>query len=640
MSVQAGILNFDGRPADLALLGKLSSAIEQYGPDGGSTYVDGPLGMAYRAFHTTLESRMERQPYSSAHGIVVTWDGRLDNRDELIPQVWDELTDERTDVAIVIAAFQKWGTNCFGKLIGDWALSIWNSHDHDLLLARDYVGVRHLYYYPKHQGITWCTNLATLVLLSGTQFTLNDEYIAGFLALWPEAHLTPYREIHAVPAGKFVRIRDGEATIHSYWSFDTKRRIRYKTDAEYEEHFRHVFRQAVRRRLRSDSPILAELSGGLDSSSIVCMADDIINNGEAEVPRMDTTSRYDPEEPGGDERPYFSKVEEKRGRTGFHVDLSKVPKTFPLHFHEFVATPGSMGNAPPNPNDDGTAVLQRLDYRVLLSGMGGDEFTGGVPDPSPLLADLLVQFRLRQLSNQLMTWSLVKRTPWIQLLFRSLVLLLPFSIRMRLKKENKAEPWLDARFANRYRLAVRRLARSEDLGFRLPTQRDHAEAFVGMARQMCIAVPQLWACQERRYPYLDRSLVEFILAIPAEQLLRPGQRRSLMRRSLANLLPPEVLSRTTKATTARRPLASFNMQWPQLDNLLRSPLTSHLGYINARDFRDALTAAKNGNVPHLMRLLRGLSLELWLQDSVRRGLIRVPAPAHHSMETNFAHTEA
>src|SRR5260370_11674054 len=332
MSVQAGILNFDGRAADRAFLGKLSSAIEQFGPDGGSTYVDGPLGMVYRAFHTTLESRLERQPLRSSQGIVITWDGRLDNRAEVMPQVWDDLTDDRTDVAIVMAAYENWGTDCFCKLIGSWALSIWNSHDQDLLLARDYVGVRHLYYCPKNNSVIWCTNLATMVLLSDMQFTLNDEYIAGFLALWPEAHLTHYREIQAVPPGKFVRIRDAEATINSYWSFDTKRQIRYKTDTEYEEHFCHVFRQAVRRRLRCDSPILAELSGGLDSSSIVCMADHIITKGEAEVPRLDTTSRYDPEEPGGDERPYFTKVEEKRGRTGVHVDVSKCSKTFPLRF--------------------------------------------------------------------------------------------------------------------------------------------------------------------------------------------------------------------------------------------------------------------------------------------------------------------
>ena len=86
-------------------------------------------------------------------------------------------------------------------------------------------------------------------------------------------------------------------------------------------------REAVRRRLRSDSPILAELSGGMDSSSIVCMADTIIARGNAETPRLDTLSYYDDSEPNWNERPYFTKVEEKRGRTGCHIDVRQA-RTF------------------------------------------------------------------------------------------------------------------------------------------------------------------------------------------------------------------------------------------------------------------------------------------------------------------------
>ncbi len=640
MSVQAGMWNFDGRPVDQAFLRRLTSAVEQYGPDGGNDCIDGSIGIVYRAFHTTPASRLEHQPLVSRRGLIMTWDGRLDNREDLMLELLDDLAGAETDVAIVMAAYEKWGMDCFRKLIGDWALSVWDPHEQALVLARDYVGVRHLYYFPRYESILWCTNLAALVLATGSELTLNDEYIAGFLALWPEAHVTPYREIHPVPPGKFVRIGDGKTTIHSYWAFDPKHRIRYRTDTEYEEHFRHVFRQAVRRRLRSDWPILADLSGGLDSSSIVCMADDIIAKGEVEVPRMDTTSRYDPEEPGGDERPYFTKVEEKRGRTGFHVDVSKHPKSFPLQFHKFVATPGSLGNARPNPDNEGRSLLQQLDHRVLISGLGGDEFMGGVPDPRPELADLVMQFRLRKLASQLVAWSLVKKTPWIQLLCRSLVLLLPQSLRIRLRKENQPEPWLDARFASRYRLAIHKMALSENLGFRIPSQQDHAQTLVGMARQMSVAVPPLWVCQESRYPYLDRSLVEFLISLPVEQLLRPGQRRSLMRRALASLLPHEILSRATKATTSRSFMATFDMQWPQLENLFRSPVSSNMGYINATGFLDSLRAAKNGKAPNLIRLLRGIALELWLQNLMRCGVIRVGKSVQLSAETTLARMEA
>src|SRR5207245_4201132 len=107
----------------------------------------------------------------------------------------------------------------------------------------------------------------------------------------------PYVGIHSVPPSSSVLLRPGKHTIRKYWDFDPGKRIRYRTDGEYEEHFRAVFAEAVRRRLRSDSPILAELSGGMDSSSVVCMADTIIARGDTETLLLDTIPYFDDSEP-------------------------------------------------------------------------------------------------------------------------------------------------------------------------------------------------------------------------------------------------------------------------------------------------------------------------------------------------------
>src|SRR5882724_1788890 len=345
MSAQAGIWNLDGRPVDLVLLGQLSSAIEQLGPDGGDAYADGAVGMVYRAFHTTPESRLEHQPYRSARGNVITWDGRLDNRNELRRELSAALDGEGTDVAIVGAAFEKWGTDCFRRLVGDWAVSIWVRDRRELILAVDYMAIRHIFYYPKGERIWWSTDLTPLVLLSGDKFHIDDDFISGYFANDPDAHLTPYQEIREVPPGQFVRVRNNTGPfVHRYWSYSPKARIRYKTDAEYEEHFAALFREAVGRRLRSDTPILAELSGGLDSSSIVCMADDILLKTGVQTPRLDTLSVYDKSEPRGDDWIYFPKVEEKRGRAGAHIDASKLGSSpTSLEQPDFRPLPGYFG---------------------------------------------------------------------------------------------------------------------------------------------------------------------------------------------------------------------------------------------------------------------------------------------------------
>jgi asparagine synthase (glutamine-hydrolysing) len=289
MSVQAGIWNLDGQPIDHTLLARISSETAALAPDGESTYLEGAVGMLYRPLHTTSESWMEIQPHVAPDGHIMTWDGRLDNRDKLIADVRSELRNDLTDVAIVSAAYMRWRLDCFAHLIGDWALAIWNPYEREVILARDWAGIRHLYYYPTARRIVWCTHLAPL-FACGDQFTLCPEYIASSLASRPSASLTPYRELRAIPPGSFVRIADHRMRVDFYWTFNPKSRTRYRNDKEYEEQFRHLFRQAVRRRLRSPLPILAELSGGFDSSSIVCMADDIIANEGAEAPALDTFS--------------------------------------------------------------------------------------------------------------------------------------------------------------------------------------------------------------------------------------------------------------------------------------------------------------------------------------------------------------
>src|ERR1035437_525960 len=291
MSVQFGRWNFEGQPPAPDYIEKVSATLASYGPDGNESYSKGGVRILYRAFHTTKESRREKQPHISS-GAVITWDVRLDNRPELISELSDSLTNGSTDVAIVAMAFEKWGANCFAKLIGDWALSIWNPGNRSLILAKDPIGTRHLYYSLDNNQVTWSTILDPLVLFAGKTFEICEEYIAGWFAIpvFPAAHLTPYVGIHAVPPSSSVLLRPGKHIVSKYWDFDPGRRIRYRTDGEYEYHFRSALATAVQRRLRSDRPVLAELSGGMDSSSIVCMADIVIARGAAECPRLDTVS--------------------------------------------------------------------------------------------------------------------------------------------------------------------------------------------------------------------------------------------------------------------------------------------------------------------------------------------------------------
>ena len=614
MSVQFGRWNFDGRPVDRDYLDKAKASIAPYGPDDAGSYSKNNISLLYHAFHTTKESRRETQPHITESGAVITWDGRLDNRAELIRRLRDVLTINSTDVSIVAAAYEEWGTDCFAMLIGDWALSLWDPHARSLILAKDPIGTRNLYYSFDNNRVTWSTILDPLVLLAGRTFALCEEYIGGWFSFFPAAHLTPYVGIHSVPPSSSVLLRSGKHTIRKYWDFDPGRRIRYRTDAEYEEHFRTVFAEAVRRRLRSDSPILAELSGGMDSSSIVCMADTIIARGAAETPRLDTLSYYDDSEPNWNERPYFTKVEEKRGRTGTHIDVSK-QESFKFEFDNdrFAATPGSGAGPADEAGRQLAASMAAQGNHVVLSGIGGDEVTGGVPTPTPELEDLLARGHLRMLAHQLKVWALNKRKPWFYLLFDAVRGFFPPAL-VGVPKHKRPAPWLNPAFVKRNRSALRGYETRLNFFGPLPTFQENVTTLHALQRQLACEGLPFDPPREKRYPYLDRSLLEFMCAVPREQLVRPGQRRSLMRRALVGIVPDELLNRKRKAFVARGPMASIGAHWTDLLELTQHLLAGELGIVDSARFAEALRKGRERQEVALVTLLRTLIVEDWLRN--------------------------
>jgi asparagine synthase (glutamine-hydrolysing) len=142
---------------------------------------------------------------------------------------------------------------------------------------------------------------------------------------------------------------------------------------------------------------------------------------------------------------------------------------------------------------------------------------------------------------------------------------------------------------------------------------------------MAYTQPSLYPSIEKRYPYLDRDLLEFLISIPVTQLLRPGERRSLMRRALVGIVPADVLLRKTKATASRRWIVALGKDWDRVVGAFKSPLSADLGYINGRLFYKVLLALKHGQMPpNLARLLKTISLELWLRSAVCHGVIAPP----------------
>jgi asparagine synthase (glutamine-hydrolysing) len=604
MCPQFGYWSPEGHPLDLTHREHVHTTLKHRGLDSVGNKCGPGFEIVCHTVCTVPESLVTAQPYVTASGHVLVWEGRLDNGPDLIRSLRNGARSELSDLGIVVACYEQWGTGCFSKLIGDWALSIWNPSDRVLLLGKDFLGLRPLYYRRKGSDVLWSSSLEAL-LFEKESLSLSEEYFTALLFTFPPAYLTPYREVRSVSPASFIRITVNSVSSHAYWAFDKNSILRYKDDAQYEEHFREVFAEAVRRRLRSRTPVLAELSGGMDSSSIVCLADNLLTMGKAAAPRLDTISYFDNSEPDWNELPYITLVETQRGRTGIHVDVSQTATGLPECGDAFPVTPAALASLPETSIDFG-------EHRVVLSGIGGDEALGGVVTPIPELADLIVDLRIKRFAQQSVAWALRLKRPLLPLIMQAARFALP---AIQAPDECPSPPeWITKHLYTRYRQSLRgdRL----DLGcFGLrPSLVANLHAIESLRRQIAYLAPiETFPPVEKRYPYLDRDLWEFVCAIPREQILRPGQRRSLMRRSLVEIVPKDILNRPRKAFVIRGPMNAITIHWDELTQLLTCMRSATLGMVEPKIFQSALEKARTGQAVAIVSIHRTITVERWLR---------------------------
>jgi asparagine synthase (glutamine-hydrolysing) len=273
---QFGLLHTSGKPATLDDLATLLADFEDRPSDLAGEILDGPLVMAFRGDRIAVEEDFETQPLKQWDH-VITWDGRLDNRDEMASRLPLNKCDDISDPAIVLKSYKALGQSVFKDLVGEFALTMWCKKTRTLRFVRSTCGARPLFYSVVKGTLFWSSDFAHLVRVSGCDLEVNKTYFLEYIVTQPSTSLTPLSKLNAVPANTLLRVEDGRvAQVEKLWNGAEVAPLNYSDDRQYEEHFRDVLTQAVRVRMRAKSPIFAELSGGLDSSSIVLTADEVL----------------------------------------------------------------------------------------------------------------------------------------------------------------------------------------------------------------------------------------------------------------------------------------------------------------------------------------------------------------------------
>ena len=634
MSAFAGIMNFgpELRRVDDFELARLGAALETHGPDGGYDLVAANVGMSYRAFHTNCEARKEVQPLVAKEGHLLTWNGRLDNREDLIRQLSQYLPlapyGAISDATIVFAAYLKWKKASFERLIGDFSLVLWDAEGRLLYLVRDVAGARALYYRIDSDRIVWSTGTTSLTDFLGGPPDVEEEYMAGAMSLNPTAGITPFKNIRAVkPAHVVTLTACGQMSGERFWKLDPEREIRYSTDGDYQERTLYEFTEAIRCRLRSDRPVFAELSGGLDSSSIVCLADKILSQRGAQTPGVETVSHVFDECPTSDERKFIRLVEAQRQLIGHHIKDEDCRLLSPL--------PSDITIVSPNPivlsygyHSGVRRAMDNAGARVLMSGLGGDQMFGGVYGAYPEVADLLTSFNLIGLHHGLRSWSKALKRSYVQLLWRdAIVRLFPQSLQRRISGRPVQLPlWYNHEFSKRMKLQSRMVATDRLRSFRKPSARDQARGFLSTVKSISSCWREEQVGIDVTYPYAHRPLVEFLQALPLDQLLRPGENRVVMRRMLSGILPPEIAARRGKGNPREAIFRAIARESARLKTVFEDSQLCARGYIEKEPLLAALDRARHGYETHSAFLVQTISLEFWLRGlDARHSLTRSPA---------------
>ena len=611
MSILLGIHADDGSLASEPELRRRAMATARYANSAEAIYVRGGTGMAWQPYGSHPRFRLESGPVTDALGNALSLDGRLDNSRELA-NLLDLSPETTSDSQIALAAFARWGEASFRKLIGDWAIVAWCEQGSTLYLARDHAGTRTLYYRAEGRELEWATYLDTFFPGAGAP-TLSEPYIAAYLAGRQTRELTPYNGVFAVLPGCTVAVRRGAITTQRHWSAFGESELQYSSEQQYDAHFLTLFRQAVDRRTQDGPQVLAELSGGMDSTAIICMSDLCRREGGKPC-LLDTVSYVDNEEASLGECRYFSVTETQRGKAGAHLDMTFAHRTFLPHdaARGHYLLPGA----------DSVSILREEEfyervwskgYVALLSGIGGDELLGGVPDRYPELAGYLMAGAWGTLARQTLAWSLIERDPFLETLARTVRWVRDnYSGR---QETNGPPPWGSPRVRELSEEQKRRAEAGKELLHYTPRQLDNVRTWSSVMETLPHRFPRILARPEYRYPFLDRDLVDFLLRVPRSVLLKPGRRRAMMRRALRGIVPEEILERKRKAYQVRGPLLAFQRNRGHIEKLLADSLLVQGQVVHAEALRSALDDACAGSSLYAPALIRTIALELWLRSS-------------------------
>ncbi|HEX8694287.1 MAG TPA: asparagine synthase-related protein [Longimicrobium sp.] len=579
---------------DPSLPGDLARRLRRTGtPVDATLAADGFAGAAGPPFLRPLTARRG--------SLAAVGDVRLDNRAEVLRGAGPVAADA-PDLEVALAAFEARGPAAVPALLGDFAFVVWDGRARRLVAARDAFGVRPLFH--ASVGGTLLVSSRLEALAEGAGF--DEAFVSGFLAGGlADPERTVWEGRRAVPPGGILVHEDGRTEVRRYWRAEDFRPAEAADEREAVERFRALFAEAVRCRLTGGPDTWSQLSGGLDSSSVVCMAQALAAAGEVPGGVGGTVTVVD-SLGDGDETRFSGAVLRRWG-------VRNETLCDPWPWEDDGAPPVAADEPRPHfpywTRDRRLCdAVRRAGGRVLLSGQGSDHYLAG---PLTFLADLLARGRVREAAREATRHAVAQRISFYGVFGREALLpLLPRPLARRLEPAT-VPPWVEPAFARRTGMRERTPEARRALSRRGRVWADEIGAGLAALAGFLERGP-FQEGLEMRYPFLHRPLVELGLGLPVALRTRPGTTKWVLREAMRGVLPEEVRARRGKGGIDARVLWALQREAPRLRALLVDPLVARAGWVRADALRAAVERARQGEVENLPHLLCTLALETWL----------------------------
>jgi asparagine synthase (glutamine-hydrolysing) len=571
------------------------------------------LCMGHRRLSIIDVSARGHQPMIDAEsGSWIVFNGEIYNYVEIRSDLIQKGHSFRTltDTEVILKAYREWGTDCLSHFNGMWAFALWDSEKNLLFCSRDRFGVKPFYYFFDGKTFVFSSEIKSLLRHSQVPKSLNEKIAWDYLVLTLIDHCeeTFFEGIMQLLPGHFLTVNlSGEIYIKQYYKLNFLNEIGHYDKIKLEnlsQRFLEILEDSVKIRLRSDVPVASYLSGGIDSSTLLCM----VQRFASQLPYEFTTFSAVYDDANFDERQYIMQVIHEK-------------KINPLFFEPQKASFAAELNQVVYQQDEpflSTAIyaqwallkkIRENGIKVILTGDGADEVLCGYPNPyiSLYLLDLLKAGRFPELFAELKAHGYgrgfihaLKGTYWH----------FPSSIRIPIRKTFRIKPkiikkdffseylwrekmWMDLLFRStlqeRLYLDMTRFLLPHELRFR----EKNAMAF----------------SVEERQPFLDYRLVEFCFNMPAVYKIHLGWRKYLLRRAVEGILPSTIQWRKNKLG-----FGTYELRW-FLNTLELCEENNHKGkqYVNFKELSSYSKTVPMDEADKIIELWSFYNFELWMR---------------------------